>query len=645
MAVIHIHGSSIFFYVFLLIIPITNSISESEALLKLKESFIDATALDSWKPGTEPCATGNNHWIGVKCDNGVITSLQVRHLGLSGKIDVDALASISGLRSISFISNAFPGPIPDFSPLANLRGLYLSMNQFSGEIPSDYFTKMKGLRKVWLSRNAFSGPIPSSLARVSHLIELHLENNRFSGPIPPLEQKDLVSLNLSNNNLEGEIPSGLSRFGPNAFVGNAGLCGGNLSTACRKPPLSSHQVKIVIWALFASLIVLFVLMTFGIYVLKRRQDQNRDLMDDFEPSITASSDGKKILESGQRGFGSGHRIGSGHRAGKGDIVMMHDDKGMFGLADLMKAAAEVLGNGALGSSYKATMVNGMTVVVKRIKVISKIGKDQFDTEMRKLGGLKHKNVLAPMAYHYRKDEKLLVYEYQPIGSLLLVLHSDRGICHGHLTWPVRLKIIRGIAQGLAYLHTQLSALDLPHGNLKSSNVLLSHDYEPLLSDFGLNPLITPGHAAQALTAYKSPEAVVSHNDVSPKCDVYFLGVVIFEILTGKFPSQYLENGEGGTDVVQLVRSAIAEGNGSNIFDPDIRGNKDCIDEMEQMLRIGADCTEEDRGKRVDVAEAIRRIESVRKDGDRAQDTRTVRFRTMSGGLYGGDESEEVSEKA
>ncbi|KAL3618200.1 hypothetical protein CASFOL_038521 [Castilleja foliolosa] len=656
MAFNHIHGSSIFLYVFLLIFPITMSISESEALLKLKESFTDSTALDSWKPGTEPCATGpNNHWLGVKCNNGVITGLQVGHLGLSGKIDADALASMSGLRSISFESNAFSGPIPDFSHMTNLRGLYLSMNQFSGDVPPDYFTKMKGLRKVSLSRNAFSGPIPSSLAGLSHLIELHLEDNRFSGPIPPLEQTSLVSLNVSNNNLEGEIPSGLSRFGPNSFSGNPKLCGGNLGTVCPKPHLNSRQVKIVIWALFAFLIVLFVLMTFGIYVLKRRQDQNPEFMDDFEPSISASSDGKKILESGQRGFGSGqrgfgsgHRVGSGHRAGsgrkssakyKGDIVMLHDEKGVFGLADLMKAAAEVLGNGALGSSYKATMVSGLTVVVKRIKVIAKIGKDQFDTEMKKLGSLKHTNVLAPMAYHYRKDEKLLVYEYQPIGSLLLVLHGDRGISHAHLTWPVRLKIIQGITRGLAYIHAQLSALDLPHGNLKSSNVLLSHDYEPLLSDFGFNPLIAPGHAAQALTAYKSTD-----DEISPKCDVYCLGVIILEILTGKLPSQYLDNGEGGTDVVQWVRSTIAKGKGGDVFDPDIVGDKDCIGKMEQMLRIGLDCTEDDRGKRLDLAEAVRRIEDVSKDGD-GLDTRTVKFRTVSGGLYGAGESEEGPEKA
>ncbi|KAK6128058.1 hypothetical protein DH2020_038186 [Rehmannia glutinosa] len=640
MAIIHVLGSSIYFYIFLLIFPITNSISDSEALLKLKESFTNSTALDSWKLGTEPCT---DHWIGVRCDNGVVWGLRLGHLGLSGKIDVDALGSLSGLRSISVMSNAFSGPIPDFRRLGILRGLYLSMNQFSGEIPSDYFTSMGGLRKVWLSGNGLSGPIPSSLAHLTHLMELHLENNQFSGAIPPFDQPSLVSFNLSNNNLEGEIPSGMSRFSQNAFTGNPGLCGGNLGKACdrpAKPPagppkMDGAQMKIIMWALLASLVVLFSLMIVGIFVLKRRQESLDPLVgDDVSRSFSTTSFDKKNLGSGQAGFGSGHRTassGKGSRKygkGVGDIVMINDDKGEFGLADLMKAAAEVLGNGALGSSYKAMMANGLTVVVKRIKESAKMGKDQFDGEMTRIGSLKHNNVLTPLAYHYRKDEKLLVYEYQPKGSLQYLLHGDRGISHAQLNWPTRLKIIQGIARGLAYLHTQLSSLDLPHGNLKSSNILLTPDYDPLLVDYGFSSFISSTQASQALIAYKSPEATLDH-DISPKCDVYCLGLVILEILTGKFPCQYLNNGEGGTDIVQWVRSAIVEGKEVDMFDPDIECNKSFIGEMEQILHIGAACTENSPDKRLDVTEAVRRIEGLVSSQD---DTKTIQV--LSGDAYG-----------
>ncbi|CAA0816164.1 Pollen receptor-like kinase 3 [Striga hermonthica] len=600
-------------------IPATSSVSESEALLKLKESLTNATALGSWKPGTEPCAE-NNHWVGVKCANGVVTGLRLGNLGLSGTIDGYALASLPHLRIVSFMSNAFSGPLPDFSPLGNLRALFLSTNQFSGEIPSDYFAKLEALRKVWLSGNGFSGPVPPSLAHPAHLVEVHLENNRFTGPVPTLEQPSLVSLNLSNNHLEGEIPAGLSRFGPDAFLGNPGLCGAYLGRPC---PDKANRMKIAVWALFTSLVVLFALMIIGIYVLKRRQDRSAE--GNFEPSIPRAISGGggdargwKALETGRTGSG---RSGSGRKGsgrlgkGVGDMVMINEEKGEFGLADLMKAAAEVLGNGPLGSSYKASMAGGLTVVVKRLKETTKMGKEQFDSEVRRLGSLRHKNLLTPLAYHYRKDEKLLVYEYQPKGSLFLVLHGDRGISHAQLTWPVRLKIIQGIARGLAYLHANLPSLDLPHGNLKSANVFLSPDHEPLLSDYGLAPLISPAHAAKALEAYKSPESTVS-----PKCDVYCLGIIILEMLTGKAAGE-------GRDVVQLVRSAMAEGREGEVLDPDVQiSNKEWRGEMERVLRVGAECTEDEPERRPDAGEAARRVEGI---------TRTVKFRTSSGGLYGG----------
>ncbi|KAI3455645.1 hypothetical protein Pfo_012308 [Paulownia fortunei] len=636
MAIIHVHGPFLFFYVFLIIFPITSSNTESEALLKLKESFTNATALDFWKPGTEPCA-GNKSWVGVLCENGVVSGLRLGNLGLSGKIDVDALVSLSGLRSVAFMSNAFSGPIPDFHRMGALKGLYISGNQFSGEIPSDYFSKMEGLKKVWLSRNKFSGLIPSSLARLTQLMELHLENNQFSGTIPPLEQQSLISLDLSNNNLEGEIPSGLSKFSAMAFEGNAGLCGGNSGRPCdpsvipSKAPAKNDSfdngIEIAVWFLVAFAAVL-LLMVAGIYMMRRSQEtfdaQVKENLDNPLSSDSASV-GKKDIDSSRKGFGSSHRIGSSRKGsahGKGarDLEILNDEKGEFGLSDLMKAAAEVLGNGALGSSYKAMMASGLTVVVKRITEMTKIGREKFDAEIRRLGSLKHKNVLTPLAYHYRKDEKLLVYEYQHTGSLLFLLHGDRGISHAKLNWPVRFKIIQGIARGLGYLHTELSSFDLPHGDLKSSNVLFTPDYEPLLADYGFCSLISHSQAAQALIAYKSPEAMLHHH-ISPKCDVYCLGIIILEIVTGKFPSQYHNNAQGGTDLVQWVRSAIAEGREADLLDPDITNTTNFLGEMEQLLRIGAACTESNPDQRLDLTETIRRIEGITVDGSN-QDPKT-----------------------
>ena len=107
----------------------------------------------------------------------------------------------------------------------------------------------------------------------------------------------------------------------------------------------------------------------------------------------------------------------------GDIIMVNSEKCSFGLPDLMKAAAEVLGNGSLGSAYKAVMANGLSVVVKRIRDMNKLSRDAFHVELQRFGKLRHPNVLTPLAYHYRREEKLVVSEYMPKSSLLYVLHG------------------------------------------------------------------------------------------------------------------------------------------------------------------------------------------------------------------------------
>jgi len=200
--------------------------------------------------------------------------------------------------------------------------------------------------------------------------------------------------------------------------------------------------------------------------------------------------------------------------------------------------------------------------------------------------------------------------------------GDRGRSHAELDWPARMKIVHGIAEGMRYLHKELASSDLPHGNLKSSNVLLGPDNEPMLVDYGFSRMVNPSSAAQILFAYKAPEAA-QHGQISHGCDVYCLGVVILEILTGKFPSQYLSTGKGGTDVVQWVETAISERRESEVVDPEIAGSRNLLGEMEQLLHIGAACAESNPQQRLSMEEALRRIEEIRSEGGHGQESRTI----------------------
>lgn len=180
----------------------------------------------------------------------------------------------------------------------------------------------------------------------------------------------------------------------------------------------------------ASLIavVVFLMVFIFLSASKRREDEfsvlGREQMEEVVEVHVPSSGGGHDKQSSRRG-GDSKRGSQQGKAGMSDLVVVNEDKGTFGLADLMKAAAEVLGNGGLGSAYKAVMSNGLSVVVKRMREMNKLGKDGFDAEMRRLGRLRHQNILTPLAYHYRREEKLLVSEYIPKGSLLYVLHGKR----------------------------------------------------------------------------------------------------------------------------------------------------------------------------------------------------------------------------
>ncbi|KAL2336412.1 hypothetical protein Fmac_010858 [Flemingia macrophylla] len=626
-------------------LPVIYSMTEAEALVTLKKSFSNAEALVGWGADSAPCSE-DDQWQGVACNNGLVTGLRLGGMGLNGVIDIDALLELKGLRTISLNNNSFSGNMPEFNRIGFLKGMFLQGNKFSGDIPQEYFQRMRSLKKLWLSDNQFTGNIPASLGEMPQLMELHLENNQFSGSIPQMNNPALVRFDVSNNKLEGEVPASLLKFNESSFAGNAGLCGEKFGKSCEEKMENQSPIDgknssglpggsslEIVGYIIASLVVVS-LVVFCI-VRSRRKKEGRSLsmcedINEVEVQVTApvkrdldASSSTSTSTSSVIRKSSSNRRASGQGKNVGELSMVNDEKGVFGLPDLMRAAAEVLGNGSFGSSYKAVMANGVAVVVKRTREMNVLEKDDFDAEMRKLAKLKHGNILTPLAYHFRKDEKLVISEYVPGGSLLFSLHGDRGPSHSELDWPARLKIVCGIAEGMRFLYTELASYDLPHGNLKSSNVLLGPDNEPMLVDYGFRHMVNPSTISQVLFAFKAPEAA-QHGQLSRSCDVYCFGIVILEMLTGKFPSQYLSNGKGGTDVVQWVESAISEGRESELLDPEISVSRKSLGEMQQLLHIGAACTRSNPHDRLDMGEAIRRIKELAPESDQ-QESRTMKI--------------------
>ncbi|KAF3791704.1 Pollen receptor-like kinase 1 [Nymphaea thermarum] len=572
--------------------------SDSKSLLKLKESFVGSDALLNWNASQPPCDGDKAAWTGLRCVNGAVTIVQLEGLGLRGLVDVDALAGIPTLRSVSFMNNNLSGAMPNFRQLRALRGIFLSNNQFSGNIPADQFADMWLLKKVWLSQNKFSGPIPASLASsCPRLMELSANH---------LEQLMIAQL----NDLE-------------KHRGNKALCGPPLGAACPKKTSKKKGLNLIIIIVASAIAIVILVATVGTGLMLFKCGATTEHAHDSPNSS------KKVtsVEEGNGGHGStGKQRGNSgtNNDMKGnemrELVFLTDDRVPFELQDLLKASAEVLGTGSFGSSYKAMLQDGSTVVVKRYREMNNLGTEEFHEYMKKLGRLSHPNLLPLVAYYYRREEKLLVYDYVPNGSLVYLLHGKHTPAFAPLDWPTRLKIVKGVARALAYLYTELPTLVLPHGHLKSSNILIGEDYEPLLTDYALMPVINTQHAMQFMVAYKSPDC--SDGLATKKSDVWSLGVLILELLTGKVPKVYLKEGKGGTDLPVWVTSMLTEDRAVDIIDEEMWGTRGGEGEILKLLQIALACCEEDVGRRWSMGEALANIEELKESGGEEDDCST-----------------------
>ncbi|EOA18255.1 hypothetical protein CARUB_v10006748mg [Capsella rubella] len=607
---------------------------DADALLKFKSSLANATALGGWDSGEPPCSGekgSNSKWKGVMCSNGSVFAIRLENMSLSGELDVQALASMGGLKSVSFMRNYFEGDMPrGLNGLVSLVHLYLAHNRFSGEIDGDLFAGMKALVKVHLEGNRFSGEIPKSLAKLPKLTELNLEDNLFTGKLPTFKQKNLVTVNVANNRLEGRIPFTLGLMNPAFFSGNKGLCGAPL-LPCRytRPPFFT----VFLLALTVLAVIVLITVFLSVCILGRRQGKGQDQshghvhapvygQTEQQYSEKSSQDSKVYRKLANESVQRDSTATSGalsvgaqspEEDKRGDQRKLHfvrNDQERFTLQDMLRASAEVLGSGGFGSSYKAALSSGRAVVVKRFRFMSNVGREEFYDHMKKIGRLSHPNLLPLVAFYYRKEEKLLVTNYISNGSLANLLHANRTPGQVVLDWPIRFKIVRGVTRGLAYLYRVFSDLNLPHGHLKSSNVLLDHNFEPLLTDYALVPVVNRDQSQQFMVAYKAPE-FTQQDRTSRRSDVWSLGILILEILTGKFPANYLRQGKGADDELAAWVESVARTEWTaDVFDKEMKAGKEHEAQMLKLLKIGLRCCDWDIEKRIELHEAVDRIEEV-----------------------------------
>ena len=203
-----------------------------------------------------------------------------------------------------------------------------------------------------------------------------------------------------------------------------------------------------------------------------------------------------------------------------------------------------------------------------------------------------------------------------------------------LDWITRLKIIKGVAKGLSYLFDELPTLTIPHGHMKSSNIVLDDSFEPLLTDYALRPMMSSEHAHNFMTAYKSPEYRPSKGQIiTKKTDVWCFGVLILEVLTGRFPENYLTQGyDSNMSLVTWVNDMVKEKKTGDVFDKEMKGKKNCKAEMINLLKIGLRCCEEEEERRMDMREVVEMVEMLR-EGESEDDFGSMDHRGTHNNVY------------
>ncbi|XP_031253612.1 probable LRR receptor-like serine/threonine-protein kinase At4g37250 [Pistacia vera] len=589
----------------------------------------------------------------------ILTTLQnLTVVSLRNNYFSDSLPSgFSSVQVLDLSSNLFNGSLPPDFGGNNLRYMNLSHNNISGEIPPEFAEKIPGNATIDFSFNNLTGEIPESSVFTKQ------ERSSFSGnsdlcgeptknPCPiPSSQSSL------HNDSAPTSPPAIAAI-PKTVDSNHG----SVPTGSDQGPKGLRPGTIIgiVFGDVAGIIIL-ALAFFYVYrvirkknvesTLKKEATAAKDTLslsssssseskgftrwsclrnrgnDDEEDSDTSVSDteenrsGRKSLDTQRQQLHDQNK--------KGTLVTLDGDKELE-LETLLKASAYILGASGSSIMYKAVLEDGTTFAVRRIGESSVDRFRDFETQVRVIAKLVHPNLVRIRGFYWGVDEKLIIYDFVPNGSLANARYRKVGSSPCHLPWEARLKIAKGVARGLAFLHEKKHV----HGNLKPGNILLGGDMEPRIGDFGLERLVTGDTSYKAggsarnfgskrstasrdsfqdlgpglspspspsslggISPYYAPESLRSLKP-NPKWDVYSFGVILLELLSGKVIIVD-ELGQGNGVVVEDKNRAL------RLADMAIRGDLEGKEEaLLSCFKLGYNCASPIPQKRPSMKEAL-----------------------------------------
>ncbi|KAJ4831061.1 mitogen activated protein kinase Tmk3 [Turnera subulata] len=534
------------------------------ALLSVVKDFgYPVTLADSWT-GNDPCAG----WKGITCSasGGDIVTINFNHMALTGTIS------------------------SNFSSFPALQTLILSNNNLTGTIPPE-LTSLKQLKVLDVSNNDLYGPIPNFNSSVNLKTDGNRDigNNRSSGPSP--------------NSPPGSNPGPSGKGG-----GGSGSGGGSSSTG--------KVVGSVIGAVCGLCVV-----GLGIFFYSRKRKRSGKVQSPNTIVIHprhSGDDGVKITVAGSSANSQTESYTDS--GGLSDIHVVRTENMVISIQVLRNVTnnfsdENILGRGGFGTVYKGELHDGTKIAVKRMQsgVVTEKGLDEFTSEIAVLTKVRHRHLVALLGYCLDGNERLLVYEYMPQGTLSKFLFNwmEEGL--KPLGWTRRLTIALDVARGVEYLHG-LAQQSFIHRDLKPSNILLGDDMRAKVADFGLVRLAPEGKASietrlAGTFGYLAPEYAVTGR-VTTKVDVFSFGVILMELITGRKALDETRPEDSVHLVNWFRRMLINKDTFRTAIDPAIELDEDTFASVSKVAELAGHCTAREAYQRPDMGHVVNVLSSL-----------------------------------
>ncbi|CAN1296065.1 Receptor-like kinase TMK3 [Linum perenne] len=422
--------------------------------------------------------------------------------------------------------------------------------------------------QIKISDQGLKGTLPQELANLTALDRVEASGNQLTGPLPDLSGlSSLTYLNVMGNRFDSIPPNFFSGLGDVIIVNfdNKGLTG---SISPNFSLLSSLQKLIL----------------------------SRNDLTGTIPEELSKLANLKVLD-----------VSHNDIHGKVPAVLKEVTDNF--------SPKNILGRGGFGTVYKGELHDGTKIAVKRMEasVVSDKGMTEFMSEIRVLTKVRHRHLVNLLGYCLDGNEKILVYEYMPQGTLSRFLFHWKEEGLKPLEWTRRLTIALDVARAVEYLHG-LAHQSFIHRDLKPSNILLGDDMRAKVADFGLVRLAPEGkHSISTRLAgtfgYMAPEYAVTGR-VTIKVDVFSFGVILMELITGRRALDETEPEDRLHLVPWFRRSLLDKKAFSAVIDSFIEQNEDTLASITTVADLAGHCTAREPNQRPEMSHVVNTLSSL-----------------------------------